>query len=362
MKPTQIIKLFTCITLFILLTAAGLVFLFDPFFHYHQPIAPLKEVLTKKEYQVPGTLRNFTYDSVIAGSSTAENFNNHWFDETFGVTSVKAIKSSGVTAQLDYYLNMAFEEKEVTNVFYSLDLFALGGDPQLEFPDESMPLYLYDQNTWNDVKYLLNKDIIFEDIPYMIATTFIGEYDEGTSYNWAQYKTFGRAEALNHYERPEIIKESIKKEEYQPLVDGNVDLLEQMVRNHPETTFYFFYPPYSLLWWDNMMRSGQLEQSLYAAQTSMERLLVYENVKLYNFQTEKEIVMNLDLFMDPVHFTAETNHWMVEEMGKDNYRVNVDNHAEIMDGLWMMTEEIRVNYDQLIQETSDEDMKKAALP
>ena len=56
-----------------------------------------------------------------------------------------------------------------------------------------MPLYLYDKNPFNDINYLLNKDVIFEDIPYMLAETFLDDYDEGASYNWAQYKTFRNA-------------------------------------------------------------------------------------------------------------------------------------------------------------------------
>ena len=107
----KFIRRFFLAAAILLLAAAGLVFVFDPFFHYHEPLGPLKAVLTKKEYQVPGTLRNFSYDSVLVGSSTAENFNNRWFDEAFGTQSVKAIKSSGVTAQLDYYVRMAAEGK-----------------------------------------------------------------------------------------------------------------------------------------------------------------------------------------------------------------------------------------------------------
>ena len=57
------------LVIFILVVAffvAGVVFLFDPFFHYHKPIRPLKAVLTQAEYQVIGTLRTFDYDSLIA--------------------------------------------------------------------------------------------------------------------------------------------------------------------------------------------------------------------------------------------------------------------------------------------------------
>ena len=334
----------------LLLAAAGLVFVLDPFFHYHEALGPLKAVLTKKEYQVPGTLRNFSYDSVLVGSSTAENFNNRWFDEAFGTQSVKAIKSSGVTAQLDYYVRMAAEERELDFVFYSLDLFALSGDPDTEFPDETMPLYLYDSNPFTDVKYLLNKDVIFEDIPYIIAETFLEDYDEGASYNWAQYHTFSRNDALANYGRPQEIAEERTAEEYRPNIDGNVDLLERMVQENPDTTFYIFYPPYSLLWWDNMIRSGQLEQSLYAARTSMERLLPYDNVRLYYFQNEEDVILDLDLYMDPIHFSEDINHWMVEEMAQDHYRITSENYQQELEKMEQIAERIRTEYDALTAE------------
>lgn len=337
----KFLKNFAAVSVILLILAAGLVVLFDPFFHYHEPVGPLKAVLTKKEYQSIGTIRNFSYDSLIMGSSTAENFNNRWFDDAFGVTAVKAIKSSGVTAQLDYYMEQAFESRKIKMVFYSLDLFALGGDPDIVFPDESMPLYLYDRNPFTDVNYVLNKDVIFEDIPYMLAETFLDDYDEGTSYNWAQYKTFSKEEALSHYDRPEEIAPMKAEEEYKEFVDGNVELLVKRVEQHPDTMFYFFYPPYSMLWWDNMYRSGELEQVMYAAGTSAERLLGYENVRMYYFQNDRDIILDLDQYMDPVHFTAEINQYMVEQMKEDNYRLTEENYREELDKMRKLAEEIR---------------------
>lgn len=322
----KFLRNFTITAAILLIAAAALVLFFDPFFHYHGPAAPLKAVLTKKEYQSIGTLRNFHYDSILMGSSTAENFNNKWFDEAFGASTVKAIKSSGITAQLDYYLTQAFKEREIKNVFYSLDLFALGGDPEAEFPDESMPLYLYDHNPFNDVSYLLNKDVIFEDIPYMLAETFLDDYDEGASYNWAQYKTFGTAEALSHYDRPAETAPMKTEDQYKATIDANISLLTKQARAHPDTAFYYFYPPYSLLWWDNMTRTGELSQVLYAAQASMEALLSCPNVRLYYFQNDPSIIYDLDLYMDPIHFTADINHYMVTQMQQNNYRLTPENY------------------------------------
>ena len=129
-----------------------------------------------------------------------------------------------------------------------------------------------------------------------------------------------------------------------------MDLLERMVQENPDTTFYIFYPPYSLLWWDNMIRSGQLEQSLYAARTSMERLLPYDNVRLYYFQNEEDVILDLDLYMDPIHFGEDINHWMVEEMAQDHYRITSENYQQELEKMEQIAERIRTEYDALTAE------------
>lgn len=338
----KFINTFAVSAALLLLLAGGLVLLFDPFYHYHSPLPGLKAVVTKSEYQCIGTIRNFDYDSVLCGSSTAENYNNRWFDELFGAKTVKAIKSSGTAADLKFYLDEAFETHDVKNVFYSLDLFSLDGDPAENFVNESMPLYLFDENPVNDVKYLWNKDVIFEDIPYMAAMTLIGNYDEGTSYNWWQYKTFSREDTLLHYSRPERVSHAETAEEYTGRVDANAALLTEMVEKHPETQFYFMLPPYSLLWWDSMDRTGELEKYLYARRTAAEKLLQYENVKIYDFQTDERIVLNLDNYMDPVHFSADVNHLMALSCGEADspYLVTEENCEEKLEAMEALAKRI----------------------
>lgn len=298
--------------------AAGMVALFDPFYHFHGPLPGMKAVVTQSEYQCIGTIRNFEYDSVLLGSSTAENYNNRWFDEAFGCTTVKAIKSSGTTADLKFYLDEAFAAHDIKNIFYSLDLFALDGDPEINFVNDSMPLYLYDKNPFNDVKYLFNKDVIFKDIPYLLAMNLSGGYDEGTSYNWWQYKTFSEEETRKHYDRSETVEPMQDASCWKERVDANILILEEYVNGHPGTAFYFLLPPYSQLWWDSVYRSGQLEEYLYARQAAMETLAVYENVRVLDFQVDERIIMELDNYMDPVHFSADINHLMAQEAAKED--------------------------------------------
>lgn len=313
---------------------AGIVFVFDPFFHYHKPIRPLKAVLTQAEYQVIGTLRTFDYDSLIAGSSMAENYNNKWFDETFDCTAIKAVKPGANTSDLVYLLEAAYEEKEIKNIFYTLDISALTTTVQEHYVNEGMPLYLYNKNPFDDVKYLFNKHVIFEDIPYMIANSFIGDYDEGDSFNWAQYKEFGTL----HYTPTEEKQEDKILDEYGKYVDFNLDKLENLVKSHPETKYIFMVPPYSSLWWYEAYMCGDIELDFYALDQAFTRLLPYENVEIHYFQNMEDIVSNLNLYMDLIHYHPDVNKSLVDLIPTNEYKVDMANKDLILKNMKILVD------------------------
>lgn len=313
---------------------AGIVFIFDPFFHYHKPIRPLKAVLTQAEYQVIGTLRTFDYDSLIAGSSMAENYNNKWFDETFDCTAIKAVKPGANTSDLVYLLEAAYEEKEIKNIFYTLDISALTTIIQEHYVNEGMPLYLYNKNPFDDVKYLFNKHVILEDIPYMIANSFIGDYDEGDSFNWAQYKEFGTL-----YYTPTEEKQPDKTlDEYGKYVDFNLDKLENLIKSHPETKYIFMIPPYSSLWWYEAYMCGDIELDFYALDQAFMRLLPYENVEMHYFQNMENIVSNLNLYMDLIHYHPDVNKSLVDLIPTNEYKVSLENKDTILENMKILVD------------------------
>ena len=321
---------------------AGTVFVFDPFFHYHKPIRPLKAVLNQAEYQVIGTLRNFDYDSLIAGSSMAENYNNKWFDEAFDCVTIKAVKPGANTSDLVYLLEAAYEEKEIKNIFYTLDISALTTTVQQHYVNEGMPLYLYNKNPLDDVKYLFNKHVLFKDIPYMIANSFIGNYDEGDSFNWAQYKE-KEFETL-HYS-PTTEKQAEKTlDEYAEYVDFNLDKLENLIKSHPETNYIFMVPPYSSLWWYEADMCGDIELNFYALNQTFIRLLPYENVEIHYFQTIEDIVSDLSLFMDLIHYRPEVNKSLVELLNGKEYKITLENKDEVLKNMKILVDKCIYEY------------------
>lgn len=330
-KDMTFIKLFFIRTVILLGAVIAVVVVLDPFYQYHRPLPGLKAVLTDKEYQCIGTLRTFDYDALIVGSSVCENYNNHWFDEGFSCNTIKAIRAYGATADLCYLLDAAYESHEMKYVFYNIEPSSLSASTEPTYVSTGCPMYLYDRNIMNDYSYVLNKDVLTEKIPYMLAYSLIMDYDEGDSYNWAQQKEFGRDKALGMYARLPYVKEMLPETVNATELSGNIELLTAQVKAHPNTTFKFFFSPYSILWWDNAYRRGELDAVIYNEKQAIDALLQYDNVEIYFYQDDWDIITDLDNYMDTIHFSKDINYYVYDKLASGEERLTIDNYEERLD-------------------------------
>ena len=308
----KFIKRLLSAMLVVAVLVGGIVYVFDPFYHYHKPWFGLKAVLTDKEYQCIGTLRNFDYDTLIVGSSVVENNDNDWYDEAYGGKSIKAVRSYGATADLCYMLDVAYEGHDIKRVFYNIDPSSLAMTAETTFESTGCPTYLYDKNPFNDVRYLYNKDVLLEKIPYEIANSFM---------------------ALGLYHRAKDITPMMEETVYQKNLEDNIALLTSKVEAHPETEFIFFYPVYSMLWWDGIVRSGERDAYIYNELQMTKALLQYDNVRVFCFQAQEEVATNLEIYMDTLHFAPEINKLMLDEMIAGENEMTLENYEEVIGGV-----------------------------
>ena len=338
------IKRLLSVILIGLVLVAGIVFVFDPFYHYHKPWFGMKAVLNDKEYQCVGTLRNFDYDALLVGSSVMENNDNSWYNAAYGVKAIKAIRSYGATADLCYLLDVAYESHDLKYVFYNIDPSALLVEAVTTYESTGCPMYLYDKNPFNDIQYLFNKDVFLEKIPYEVANSFIGDYDENLSYNWAKWKSFGPEMALGLYFRSRETKEMLPENAFEDNLNANIALLTKEVESHPETQFIFFFPPYSMLWWDMSFRAGERDAVIHCEKEMTRALLKYDNVKMYCFQNEPEVTTDLNLYMDTIHFSPEVNRRMLDHMIDGEFEMTPKNYEEVLDGVKAFSDQVQEKY------------------
>lgn len=309
----------------LLFAVIALVWFFDPFYQYHAPFAGMKAVLNDRDNQMPGTIRNFSYDSVLVGSSVAENFDSTYLDTTYGCQTLKIIRASGSMADLLYYLEMAQEERTLKNVFWCLDLFALEASTEVTLYGKDTPRYLHTSTVLDDVPYLLNKEVVLEKIPLMLASAYLGRNTGGKAYDWSHDKVFGVAKAMQAYEKPANKLAEQDFSEQIPLIRQNIESLVSQITTHPDTQYRFLLPPYSMMWWDCAEVNGNLEKQFYIIEQVMPALLSLPNVEVYYFQDEEEIICNLDQYMDMIHYTPQVNQYMLEQMTASEKRWTAEN-------------------------------------
>lgn len=300
-----------------------LVVIFDPFYHYHGPLGNMKAVLEERDYEVVGTLDHFEYEAIILGTSIAENYNTNQFLENFGMNTIKGIRASGSNADLLYYLDRAYQNCDVEQVFYFVDYSSLGSSLETTFASADTD-FITNNNPFDDIEYVLNKDVLLKKIPIQLAYSYFIPYDEGEAYSWYATKEFSKQAIMSRYYPREDFLEMESIEKIDEIYYKNIELLYEKILAHPETEFDIVFSPASALWWDNAYREGKAEQYLYLVYYLTEMFQDCNNVKIYFYQAD-DAAFELDNYMDTVHFSEAVNRDICDKLAKDIGRITMEN-------------------------------------
>lgn len=302
----------------------------DPFFHYHAPREDLAYPLNNQRYQNDGIVRHFDYDALITGTSMTENYRTSEFDTLFGVRSVKVSYSGGSFPELTSNLEQALEHNpRLKTVLLCIDEWFLSSGRELIQADGSYPLYLYDDNPFNDVEYLLNREIFWENTLQVLAHTAKGlpttSFDEYGSWVYP----YDAQVVLAGYQRKE-------PQALQPLTEADVarlkdtmeNTLVKFAREHPDTTFLLYFPPYSVLTWDQGIREGLFPRNIRLYELASEILLQENNIQLFSFHSDFETITDLNNYRDIVHHSDKINSLLLQRFRNGEYRLTEENYRQ----------------------------------
>ena len=320
-----------CLWLALLMGVGTLTGIIDPFFHYHPPLEELEYPIHNQRYQNDGITRSFAYDALITGTSMTENFKTSEFDALFGTTAIKVTFSGGTYEEITANLQKALERNGgIRYVVYGLDEWFLYAGRELILADGEYPTYLYDENLFNDVQYLLNKEILFSGTLEVLDYTRKGNktttFDDYSSWEFPT----GREALLDGYTRADIADApAVFTETQAATLRENLEAnLLALARAYPDTRFLIFFPPYSVLNWDTHQREGTLDRTIDAMTLASEVLTQAENIRLYSFYTDFDLSTNLDNYRDTVHYHSGINSLLLQRMCDGEYRLTKDNYRQ----------------------------------
>lgn len=315
----------TCIVL--LAACAAVVYIVDPCLYYRIP-ENWDPVLFSERYQAAGLAKNVPADTVLMGTSMAANYRRSDIAETFGTTAVRITIPDGYLSEFDKTMNVLFDSQTPQRVIFGLDANILVRDES--GLTSAMPDYLYNDNPLDDVKYLVNKDTLYYSVYVLMANRWdeADTLDEG--FTWDGTVWWNHATALANYARPEIVPETVSADAYLSHASDNLAVVESWITAHPETEFDIFFPPYSILFWDKTARLGETDAVFAALELACERLLQYDNVQLYDFLMDPEIVLDLDNYCDYVHHSGAVCTQVLDKMAAGECRLTAENYQDTL--------------------------------
>lgn len=313
-----------------------LVILIDPFFQYHKPLEGIRYTIDNQLSQNPGIAKNFDYDSVILGSSMTVNFNTDLFEETMGLNTVKLSYNGAYPKDIDNIMALVQDSpNQVKNVFLGIDIFTYRKEPGITA--YGIPQYLYDDSPWNDLPYLLNKDVLLD---YIIKNLLTKQPSTPLNeiYYTRNYVTCSRQNVLASYSVPEQFQDPLPEDIYLNNIEKNMNAyILPYVESMPETQFTVFFPPYSILYWYTCSAEGSLNAEISGEKQIIEMLIACPNVSVYYFQNLYDFITDLDQYSDYTHYTPEMNDYMTRCFADGTCQLTADNYEEVLNEMlrWM---------------------------
>ena len=338
---------------------AGFVAYVDPYFHYHGPIDSIEYLLDNERYQNDGIVKHFEYDAIICGSSMTECFKTSEMDEIFGTHSIKVPFSGGSFKEVNDLLNVATEYNDhITTVVRCLDYNRLFDDKD-SMDYEDYPDFLYDKNPFNDVKYLFNMTALMRAVQNVLGFDSSGKIE--TSFdkyaNW-MFKEPCSADVVNaNYNRAGLTyvgtQYDITDEEYEKLRQHIQQNVIDFAVTHPDIECYYYFSPYNIYYMDFFYQNGNMKRQLLAERYVIEMLLSIENIHLYSFFDNHELMWNLDLYKDIGHHSETVNTEILQWIKNGTGLLTVDNYEAYCDAEYDFF--MNLNYDAMYAELSGRD-------
>lgn len=345
MKPKTFLLSFFALSLCVLLLMATVVYLYDPFVYYR--LEEDRLIVNNYRFVNPGIAKNAEYDAVVLGSSMTQNFDLPLMRRELGVDPIKLTVGGMSVEGMELTLDLVKKEGKAKTVFVSLDLPTFNKEADNL---DTYATYLYDDNPFNDVKYLCGYETWMRLLPLNLGFQVLSSAgktipnaqatrDLDTIGEWHSTAVYS-AENLKktYYKTLENLEEETEScEQILERMKKNADRALQLFIEQEDMEFVLFFPPYSQLFWNGAAMTDHMEPYLAAKEYIAAEVSEHDHLTLYDFQAMPESA-DLDNYKDYTHYSKDLNDEMVHAFADGAYRVDAETIRQTNDELCALLE------------------------
>ncbi len=335
-------------------------FLFDPWQLFHQPWFRETVFINNARFQNAGLISSHDFDAAILGNSMAENFSAAEASALLGGKFLNLSMAGSLFSERQIVLEHLLRKKNIKQLVISLDHMPTypAGAYNQDMPPERFA-FLYNRNPFDDFRLYFDirllrcwnfskKNSCWEEIP---GTARVKSLEE--LYQWFPYyvKAFGGIKAWcgwgkNSPEFKAFLQEIIRVADI--VAQGKKDVwteqflaecrnnsrssfeqhLLPIVTAHPETEFFFFFPPYSRLWY-------AMQEQHYVSYYKSYQLFIEDvvraaeklpNVRIFGFDNQ-DFTADIANYKDQSHYHKDINVKLLRLMAERRGLLRAENLA-----------------------------------
>ncbi len=272
--------------------------------------------------------RNFEHAGVIVGSSMTENFKPSSFEKLWKFPFAKLSMSGSYFEEQTMILREDLKHRELKAIVWGLDQeFFHQEIGRIRTEQGEFPFWALERKflaLWQN--YYLTLDPLIR---------YLKEYknkglNQDLLHYWGEGHTYGcKNKALAHQLEQTVSKgvhPPISSETKKLFRDNIEKYLLPLVKQYPDTVFYFFLPPFSI--WEQV----KIRESLIEIRNLLHQILSpYENAKIYDFQQDLSIVSKIDNYKDMIHYSHLISEELVQRMFQPAPKFSFGHHQYLID-------------------------------
>lgn len=306
----------------------------DPFHFYHRPWFAIG-FSKNQRLQNPGIARQFDYDAVLLGTSRTESFQTSALQRALDLNIINLSVSASLVTEQALLLDVVLQNQAIERVVWEINYpsFSLGdrlydrhGDRVLSLGLGTFPNYLYEVGPETPFRYLLSLDILFESVR-AIRGQRPDNYD--TLHYWVDQFEYSEARVRAAWKhrgdywtaarRTYLAQHTPTPREVQ---DVFVQRVERVIQQNPQVQFDLLLLPVTVLEYgmDFRIVRGRFEARLSLNEAVARTQAKFSNVRVFNFQGDKQLTHDFSRWKDLEHFDAATNELIMNAIAQGDYQ------------------------------------------
>ena len=333
-----IVVLFSVVTFFVTF------YVTDPLQIFHKSWFHEDRLNPHMREQAAGIINNFTFDSIILGTSMLENTSAKEASEKIGGNFFNISLSGSNFYERSFVLSQACK-KNLKNVVYSLDSVYINQvKERVDYPTKLWS-FLYNSSKLDDFKVYFQKKYLLYifltdahtrkidfDMPNVWFTELSHARRFGGLQNWVKNSDNPQVHNFLLKELPEMARQAenpraisqpsnLKLEQCQQYIDEHIF---NIIKEYQNTKFYFIFPPYFRYSYTKMIYDNTYYIHKFAIRYIVSKTKSMPNVHIYGFE-DLDFLDNIENYKDTGHYHQKFNSFMLDAIAQNQHRLTPDN-------------------------------------